>query len=62
MAKRIIFLPSSKNNNLLFIEKLVDFEWVPGMAITQARKSIKNLHTASRAQLNLDKIPVQHTH
>ena len=56
MAKRIIFLPSSKNNNLLFIEKLVDFEWVPGMAITQARKSIKNLHTASRAQLNLDKI------
>lgn len=56
MAKRIVFLPSRNNNNLLFTEKLVDFEWVPGIAITQARKSIKNLHIAAKVQLNLDKI------
>ena len=46
MAKRIVFLPTLASENLLFHEVLVDFEWIPGMAISQVRKSVTNLHGA----------------
>ena len=38
MAKRIVFTPTSRGIPDLYKEVLVDFEWVPGMAISQARK------------------------
>lgn len=56
MAHRIIFLPNSKAPNKLYSEELVTFEWVPGMAISQAQKSIKNMHYAAIQQLRLKKI------
>lgn len=56
MAKRIIFLPTQPPDKKLFREILVDFEWVPGMAISQARKSVKNLHEAANKNLNLDRV------
>ena len=51
MASRIVFLP--KFQDPWYEEKVVTFEWVPGMAKSQARKSINNLHEAAQAQLDL---------
>ena len=51
MASRIVFLP--KYEDPWYEEKVVTFEWVPGMAKSQARKSISNLHEAAQVQLEL---------
>jgi hypothetical protein len=51
MASRIVFLP--KYEDPWYEEKVVTFEWVPGMAKSQARKSINNLHEAAQVQLEL---------
>ena len=51
MASRIVFLP--KYEDPWYEEKVVTFEWVPGMAKSQARKSISNLHDAAQTQLEL---------
>lgn len=51
MASRIVFLP--KYEDPWYEEKIVTFEWVPGMAKSQARKSIGNLHEAAQKQLEL---------
>ena len=51
MASRIVFLP--KYEDPWYEEKVVTFEWVPGMAKSQARKSISNLHEAAQTQLEL---------
>lgn len=56
MAQRIVFLPSIEIGRSLFTEKLVDFEWVPGMAISQAKKSVRNLHKAAKEQLGISRI------
>lgn len=56
MASRIIFLPNSSSNDELFIEKLVFFDWVPGVSVSQAKKSVKNLHEAALTQLGLTRI------
>jgi len=56
MAKRIVFMPTSSNAPELFEEKLVDFDWVPGMSVTQGRKSVENLHFAASRDYNLSKI------
>jgi hypothetical protein len=47
MAKRIVFAPTQEHEDSLFREILVDFTWVPGMAISQAQKSVKNLHSSA---------------
>jgi len=51
MAKRIVFLPTLPDENLLYQEVLVNFEWIAGMAISQARKSVTNLHVAIKDQV-----------
>jgi hypothetical protein len=56
MASRIIFSPNLSLNNELFSERLVNFEWVPGIAISQAKKSIRNLHEAAERQIGLANI------
>lgn len=56
MASRIIFLPNSSSENDLFIEKLVVFDWVPGISLSQAKKSVRNLHEAALNQLGMAKI------
>jgi type I restriction enzyme M protein len=56
VAKRIVFLPTASTESSLFQEVLVDFEWVPGMAISQARKSVTNLHDAILKQLGLENV------
>jgi len=56
MASRIVFLPISGASNELFQEKLVNFDWVPGIAISQAKKSIRNLHEAAVKQIGLTRV------
>lgn len=54
MAKRIVFTP--KATFPWYNETLVAFEWVPGLAKSQAQKSIRNLHESARLQMNLNYI------
>ena len=53
MANRLVFLPTPPDEPSLYIERLVSFEWVPGMAISQGTKSVINLHRAAREQLGV---------
>ena len=56
MASRIVFMPTLDSSKDLFKEQLVSFEWVPGMAISQGTKSVKNLHLAAQNQLGIQDI------
>lgn len=55
MATRPIFSPSI-TGKLLVATRHVDFEWFPGMAMSQSRKSIASLHQAARKQLGVSDI------
>lgn len=45
MAKRPIFISSDINNDLQFFNsKMIEFNWYPGFAVSQKRKSIDSLH------------------
>lgn len=55
MAKRPIFIPSV-DDKLLVKTHHVDFQWYPGMAKSQAQKSIESLHAAARLQIDVDEI------
>lgn len=48
MASRIVFFPTQSDSSVLYEEKLVEFEWIPGMAISQGTKSVINLHRAAK--------------
>ncbi len=56
VASRIVFLPVPGGGNELFQERLVTFDWVPGIAISQAKKSIRNLHESAGKQIGLSRI------
>jgi hypothetical protein len=57
LAKRIVFTPNLKPNTTdLYVEHLVEFEWVPGLAMSQQQKSVKNLHEAAKSELHLESI------
>ena len=54
MAQRPIFLPRFDNDNLVF-ERYVEFHWSPGMAVSQKRKSISDLHRMAAEKLGVDR-------
>ena len=56
MASRFVFLPTEPSEESLFREVLVDFDWVPGMALSQGRKSVENLHSAITNKMGISKI------
>jgi hypothetical protein len=56
MANRLVFLPTAPSESSLYKERLVSFEWVPGMAISQGTKSVINLHRAAKEQLEIEEI------
>ena len=56
MASRFVFLPTAPDSPSLVEERLVEFEWVPGMAISQGTKSVLNLHSATREAIGIEKI------
>jgi hypothetical protein len=55
MAERPIFTPSL-NGSLLVSTHHVQFQWSPGMAKSQAQKSIDSLHEQAKERLNLDSV------
>ena len=55
MASRPVFIPST-NGPLLVSERAVEFEWAPGMALSQARKRVQALHSAAAKKLALRRI------
>jgi len=55
MAKRPIFIPSHHENSLLETE-FIDFQWHPGISVSQKQKSIKSLHTSAEECLGLKSI------
>ena len=55
MANRPIFIPSKNPNNPVLVES-VEFEWHPGMAVSQKQRSIRSLHENAKKTLKLNKI------
>lgn len=55
MAKRPVFIPVV-DGPVLVSTVYVDFEWFPGMALSQAQKSITALHAAARQTICSDMI------
>lgn len=49
MAERPVFVPSTKGSRLV-IEVPVDFPWHPGMAPSQKKKNVLELHQAARSR------------
>ncbi|ASY15727.1 hypothetical protein A1sIA56_02175 [Candidatus Planktophila sulfonica] len=56
MTARIIFRPKQGEEEILFTEELVEFQWVPGLAISQGRKSVINLHEAAISKHGIQRI------
>lgn len=55
MASRPVFIPVDKGRN--FIREIsIEFEWHAGFSISQKQKSIRALHEAATARLNLNNI------
>ena len=55
MATRPIFIPSL-SGPLLVSTELVEFQWFPGMAKSQAQKSIDSLHQTAKERLHVDRV------
>lgn len=55
MAKRPVFIPVTEGPTLVSTV-LVDFEWFPGMALSQAQKSVESLHAAARDAVGVESI------
>ncbi|HDR9473301.1 DarT1-associated NADAR antitoxin family protein [Burkholderia multivorans] len=55
MAERPIFTPTL-SGPLLVSTHHVEFQWFPGMAKSQAQKSIDSLHEQARKQLHVDRV------
>lgn len=56
MANRVIFKHTDSAYEDLVVEVLVEFDWVPGMAISQGRKSVQNLHSSAESNLGITNI------
>ncbi|SVE04379.1 uncharacterized protein METZ01_LOCUS457233, partial [marine metagenome] len=55
MAKRPVFISTKKTDSLIETKE-VEFEWYPGLAVSQKQKSIESLHDAAQEQLGLNSI------
>ena len=55
MANRPVFIPSKNINNPVLMEN-IDFEWYPGMALSQKQLSIQSLHKNAKNILKLNSI------
>lgn len=54
MASRPIFFPKETGNTLVSVEA-VEFEWFPGMSLSQKQKSIQSLHRAAQENVSARK-------
>lgn len=55
MATRPIFSPSLEGK-LLVVTHHVEFEWFPGMSMSQSRKSIASLHQAAQSLIGVSEV------
>ncbi len=55
MAERPVFVPKSIGPSLVWTHQ-VEFQWFPGMAISQAQKSITSLHASACTLLGVDDV------
>lgn len=55
MAERPIFMPAL-TGPLLVCTQTIEFQWFPGMALSQSRKSIASLHEAAKKRLRVDRV------
>lgn len=55
MAERPVFIPCLEGNTYVKTE-LVEFEWFPGMAVSQKQKCIVSLHEAACVELGLNRL------
>lgn len=55
MAERPIFTPSL-SGPLLVVTHHIEFQWFPGMAKSQAQKSIASLHAAAKERLKVERV------
>jgi hypothetical protein len=55
MAKRPVFIPQTHGSSFVDI-KSIDFEWHPGLALFQKKKSIISLHSSARDACKLNNI------
>jgi len=55
MAKRPIFLPTPEGSTFVST-RFIEFEWFPGMALSQSQKSIASLHDAARKEVGVNEI------
>ena len=55
MASRPVFIPSI-DGPLLVKTQHIDFQWFPGMAVSQKQKSVSSLHSMAMQKLNIDSI------
>lgn len=55
MAKRPIYIPTIAGDKLVTTQ-YVEFQWFPGMAVSQKQKSIDSLHTSAMQLPNITKM------
>jgi len=55
-TKRLAFLPTAVDEEVLWRTEVIDFEWVPGLSTGQYQKSIGNLHESLTKKLQVTKI------
>ncbi len=55
MAKRPVYIPK-KEGNILVQAEMVDFQWFPGLSVSQKQKSIESLHQSAKSHLGLTSI------
>lgn len=55
MAQRLLYIPNLKGPQLVTTQP-IDFQWFPGMAMSQKRKSIEALQDAARTATGLTRI------
>jgi hypothetical protein len=55
MASRPVFIPLRVGQHLVRMA-LIEFDWIPGMSLSQSRKRIDALHEATRKRLRISRI------
>lgn len=50
MATRPVFIPSLAGDSMV-LTKYIEFQWFPGMSVSQKQKSIDSLHDAVKKML-----------
>jgi hypothetical protein len=55
MAKRPIFIPDTSGPSPVRTQ-YVDFQWHPGLSVSQKQKSVASLHEAARALPDVDRV------